>query len=128
MSTRPFRFLMVGGLTTGLNFLLFVGLTHLGLHHLVAATVGWAAGLAVSFVLNKRFTFEVRTRADAREVGAFIGGYLLQLGLGLAVYWVLIDGLGLRPSAAFLLNLVVVAVFSFAFMRQAVFRPATAAG
>jgi len=128
VSASLFRFLLVGGLTTAMNYLLFVGLTQAGLHHLAAATVGWAAGLIVSFVLNKRFTFEVRTRADAREVSAFVGGYLLQLLLGLAVYWVLIDGLGLTPSAAFVLNLAVVAAFSFAFMRRAVFRRTPAAG
>ena len=128
MSPRVLRFLMVGGVTTAMNYVLLAGLVHAGLHHLAAATVGWAAGLIVSFVLNKRFTFEVRSRADLREVGSFVGGYLLQLLLGLSVYAVLIDGLRLPLPAAFLINLVVVAAFSFLFMRRAVFRPVPAAG
>ena len=128
MTGSGFRFLLVGGLTTGLNFLLFVGLVRLGLHHLLAATVGWLVGLLVSFVLNKRFTFGVRTRADVREVGSFLSGYVLQLALGLGVYALLIDGFGLGPPLAFAINLVLVAAFSFAFMRAAVFRPAASGG
>ena len=128
MSGQLFRFLLVGTTTTSLNYVLFVGLTRLGLHHLASATVGWFAGLLVSFVLNKRFTFGLRSRLSAREATSFFGGYVAQLLLGLAGYVVLIDGLGLSPTPAFLVNLVVVASFSFAFMRLAVFRPTPAGG
>jgi len=57
-----------------------------------------------------------------KEFGAFVGGYLLQLGLGLFLYWLLMGVLGLEPTIAFLLNVAVTALFSFVFMRWVVFR------
>ena len=128
MRGQVLRFVLVGAATTGLNYVLFVGLTGLGLHHLASATVGWCAGLLVSFVFNRRFTFGLRSRVSAREASSFVGGYVAQLLLGLAGYVVLIDILGLSPTPAFLINLAVVASFSFGFMRLAVFRPSPAGG
>jgi putative flippase GtrA len=128
MSTRLLRFVCVGGDTTAVSYVLFLGLTGSGVHHMAAATVGWVAGLGISFVLNKRFTFGVRTPVNLREASSFVSGYLLQFLLGLAGFWVLIDQLGLTPAVAFPVNLVATTAFSFAFMRTAVFRPAPTAG
>ena len=115
------RFGLVGALVTGLVYLAFIGLLRLGVHYLAAAAAGWGLGVCLSYVLNRSFTFGMKDRARPREFGAFVGGYLLQLGLGLTTYWLLIGVLGLDPSAAFALNLVGTASFSFVFMRWVVF-------
>jgi putative flippase GtrA len=115
------RFGLVGGVVTAVVYLAFIGLLRLGVHYLVAATAGWAIGVGLSYGLNRSFTFAVETRANPRELGAFVGGYLLQLGLGLAAYGMLIGVLGFNPTLAFLVNLGLTSTFSFAFMRWVVF-------
>lgn len=122
MLRRLLRFGLVGGLATAFNFLVFAGLAHAGVHYLVAGVIGWALSLGLSYLGNKRFTFGHGRGVDLRELAVFASGYGVQLGLGLTVYAVLIDGLGMRPEPAFLINLVVVAAFSFTFMSRAVFR------
>jgi putative flippase GtrA len=121
------RFGLVGGLVTGLVYLAFTGLLRLGVNYLVAATIGWALGVGLSYVLNRSFTFGVKERARPREFGAFVGGYLLQLGMGLVTYWLLMGVLRLNASLAFLVNLVGTASFSFVFMRWVVFTGRTPA-
>ena len=121
------RFGVVGACTTALNFLLFTGLIAAGVHYLAACSIGWAVGVGLSYGLNKRFTFALGPGVDLRELLVFIGGYVVQLGLGLASYAILIGGLGLGPSPAFAINLILVATFSFVFMRTAVFRQPPAA-
>lgn len=116
------RFGLVGGFVTAVAYVTFTGLLHLGAHYLVAATAGWAVGVGLSYVLNRTFTFEVGGRAKPREFGTFVGGYVLQLGLGLADYWLLIGVLKFGPSLAFVANLGLSAAFSFIFMRWVVFR------
>ena len=120
-----FRFALVGGGVTLAVYLLFAALIDAGVDTRVAGTAGWALGLGIGYVLNKRFTFELKDGATLREVGTFIGGYGLQLGLGLAGYTVLMDGLHLSKEIAFVLVTGSTAVFSFLFMRFAVFRRPT---
>lgn len=122
MIRHALRFGLVGCLTTGLSIGLFLILMRLGAHYLAASTLAWAAGLSVSFVLNKRFTFDLRTPTTIGEAAAFAGGYVLQLVLSWIGYAVLIDGLTVEPARAAVLVTAAVAVFSFLFMRQAVFR------
>ena len=116
------RFGLVGALVTGLVYVAFIGLLELGVHYLVAAAIGWALGVMISYVLNRSFTFGVRKPPEAKEFGAFMATYLLQLVLGQFTYWVLMGVLHLGPSVAFAANLVFTASVSFVFMRWVVFR------
>ena len=68
------RFGLVGGLTTGVVYLAFIGMLKSGIHYLVAAALGWAIGLGISYVLNRNFTFKVTHKAKPREYGAFNTG------------------------------------------------------
>jgi putative flippase GtrA len=121
-------FALVGIGNTILSYAVFVVLVTLGVHYIPASTAAWAAGLALSFALNKRVTFAVRTRADPRELLWFAAGCVLQLLLGFASLALLIDGAGLGPTPAFWATLVVTASFSFAFMKLLVFGPRQAPG
>lgn len=122
------RFLLVGGLNTALVYLAFKGLLAIGVHYLAAAAIGWALGVGVSYVLNRTFTFEVAHKAEPREFGAFLGVYLLQLGVGQLTYWILMGVLQLDADLAFLCNLVFTTAISFVFMRWVVFRHRPEAG
>ncbi|BCJ91487.1 hypothetical protein IZ6_22220 [Terrihabitans soli] len=121
---RVLRFLLVGFVLTLLSYLIFVGLLGVGAHYLVASTASWAGGILASYFLNKGFTFALGTDFVWREFGALVTGYVLQLVLASLGYLVLIGGLGLSATPAFLINLVMVAAFSFFFMQLVVFRKA----
>ncbi len=123
---RVASFGLIGALLSGLNYLVYSGLMHVGVHYALAATAGWAVGLVLSFVLNKRFTFSLRTAPNPYEIATFLGTYLLQFGLGLASLVALVSGLGVAPRPAFAINLVVTAAISFGLMRWVVFRPSPA--
>ena len=118
------RFAVVGLITTGLSYILVTIVARLGAHYLIAATIGWGGGVAIGYVLHRQFTFLAGPRPTWREARAFGSGSVLQLILGLLGYVVLIDGIGLDLTAAFLVNLTIVSAFSFLFMRLIVFRQA----
>lgn len=115
------RFLFAGAALTLMAYLIFVGALALGAHYLVASTLSWAGGITASYFLNKGFTFALGTDFIWREFGALVTGYVLQFLLASLGYVVLIGGLGLSPTPAFLINLAMVAAFSFLFMRLVVF-------
>jgi putative flippase GtrA len=57
------RFLLVGGLCTGLQYLLLVALVEgLGLSATAASTMGYAASSVVNYFLNYSFTFNSAER------------------------------------------------------------------
>lgn len=66
------RFLLVGGLCTGLQYLLLVGLVEgLGLSATIASTIGYAASSVVNYSLNYYFTFNSAER-HGRSVPRFL--------------------------------------------------------
>ncbi len=51
------RFLLVGGLSTILNYTLFTLLFYAGWNYLVSSACGYIFGLIFGFIINKKFTF-----------------------------------------------------------------------
>ena len=121
--TRLIRFALTGALTTVLSYVGFIGLIRLGAYYELASVVSWALGLVLGFAVNRRFTFGI-SGADrrTRDLSLYIVGSLLQLGLGLAGYALLIGRLGLAATPAFVLNTAVTASFNFLFLRFVTFR------
>ena len=118
---RLVRFAGVGGVTTALSYGCFTMLTRLHLHYLAASAVGWAASGALSYLLNKRFTFGLTSPASLREVFKFVGGSVVQFLVGSSLYVVLIDGLGVSVGPAFVINLAATSTLSFTLMQWRIF-------
>jgi len=124
---RLLRFVITGALTTATAYVVFVGLIAVGVYYLVANVFAWGLSLLVGFVVNRRFTFQIRGATDrTRHFGLYILGALLQLMLGSIGYWVLIGRLRLDPTPAFALNLIVTSTFNYLFLSLVAFRPAEA--
>lgn len=121
LGQRIFRFGIVGGGITLLNYVLSVALIGLGAHYVLATSFGWFVGVVISFFANKHYTFLQRGQADLREVASFLSGYVLQLLVGTATLVIFIDGIGLPFGLAFCFNVVITALFSYCFMDRIVF-------
>jgi putative flippase GtrA len=115
------RFGIVGSGVTALNFLLYVTLIGAGFHYLAATGAGWATGVAVSFFLNKHYTFLQPARPAGREVNSFLTGYVLQLLLGSLSLAFLVEVARIDCKTAFFLNVPITALFSYLFMDRIVF-------
>ena len=121
--TRLIRFGLTGAVTTAFSYVAFIGLIRLGVYYEVASVASWALGLVLGFTANRRFTFGI-SGADRRkrDFSLYLIGSLLQLGLGLTGYALLIGHLGLDATPAFILNTAVTASFNFLFLRFVTFR------
>ncbi len=115
------RFGLVGAGLTLLSYLTFVGLIHVGVQFLAASTIVWAIGVCISYALNRRFTFKAGNRPNLPEFGRFLVGYILQFLLASAIYIILIGRLGLKPTPAFLINLVATSSTNFVYMKLVAF-------
>jgi putative flippase GtrA len=122
MLRRAFNFGVAGAIATAITYLGFIGLLTVT-NYLLAATGSWILGIACGFVLNRRLTFGISgPTGRGKHLALFILGAVLQYGLAIAGYAVLLGRLQLNPSLAFIINLAVTTSFSFAFQNLVVFR------
>ena len=117
------RFLLVGVLNTcvGLS-VIFAAMGLLGLAEAPANAVGYAVGLCVSFVLNKRWTFTHDGRALAAAL-RFLFAFAIAYGLNLATVLGAIAWFGLDPYLAQALGVPPYTISFFLLSRYVVFRP-----
>jgi putative flippase GtrA len=79
------RYLAVGLVNTAIGYsIILIGL-RLGMGDYLANAAGYIVGLAVSYVLQRRWAFAVSTPPSVREAGRFCAAALLAYGANLAV-------------------------------------------
>jgi len=96
MSLRGVKFIITGGVNTAVSYLGFATFIWLGLGYLSASSLGYFLGIINSYVMNKRWTFDVDTKSSINLVSQFIVINLLALSVNLCVMYYLVDGLGLN--------------------------------
>ena len=110
-----FRFVLVGVFNTAIGYAIIFGCMYLlGMSPVVSNAAGYLAGLAISFTLNKVFTFKSKAKSGAelgRFLAAFLVAYLANLGallaclrLGLHAGWSQVVAGVVYIAATFLLN------------------------
>jgi putative flippase GtrA len=120
---RGFRFLVVGGVSAGVDVGL-LALLHgvVGLRLVVATTVAFWTSLAVNFGLNRNWVF-VQTRAGS--VRRHAARYLAAVGLNYAATLAIVGGLvaaGVGYLVAKLAAIAVLAVGNYVLYRRWIFR------
>jgi putative flippase GtrA len=115
------RFGAVGLASNALLYLLYLGMTSLGIGHKLAMTLAYCLGVAQTFLLNRRWTFAHGGPAGvpfARYVATYVAGYLLNLGALL----VLVDAAGYPHQVVQGVLIVLIAVLTFLAQKFWVFR------
>lgn len=74
------KYVLVGLFTNGSIYLLFLGMIWVGLHPIAASGLCYAIGVAASYLLNRRWTFQ-STSTHTRDMIRFAIAY----GVGLLV-------------------------------------------
>lgn len=117
------RFLIVGGLSTVINYLVFLALFSNGwLDYVPASAVGFLSGVAFGYVLNKRWTFGVTARSTLGVVARYLAVYLASLGMGLMLIHGLVEYADIDPLIANAISIVFTTCTNFIGTRYMVFR------
>lgn len=116
------RYATVGLASNALAYLLYLGLTTIGVGHKLAMSLIYAAGVLQTFILNKKWSFQfggATNPALARYVTSYAFGYIVNF-LGL---WLLVDLAGWPHQWVQAVMIVVVAIVLFCALRYWVFTP-----
>ena len=116
------RFAIVGGLCFALTLATFTALMEAGGHYLIAGPLGYAAGVALGFQLNRTWTFAAHDDAAHRQFVRFLVVSAAAIGLNAALLQLMVDGLGLAELAGEVATVAVIAPLTFTVNRLWSFR------
>jgi pentose-5-phosphate-3-epimerase/broad specificity phosphatase PhoE/putative flippase GtrA len=72
-------FCLIGGTSTILNYGVFVLLIQVGVYYLLSSAIGFLTGVAFSFPLNSKYTFNQKDSITVRKFFKYLGVYLISL-------------------------------------------------
>ncbi len=118
------RYVVVGLISTAINYGMFIATIAVGLHYLVAATISSVVTVIAGYFMHRTFTFLAPGPANVKEFASFMSVFAVQYALAMGGYMFLIGYLELGPSLAFVINSAVVTVVAFTLLRSVTFRRA----
>ena len=107
-------YLVVGVMTTVINYIIYVLLTEgISLQYAASNVIAWAAAVAFSYFANGKWVYRSTGRRGWREAGEFVLSRLFSLGLETVLLLLLVDLLHADKLLAKLLVAVVVVVVNY---------------
>lgn len=119
------RYVVVSVLALGIDFAVFLSLTHLGvLKASWAGVVGYATGLGLHFVLSSRFVFERRgmTKSQRRTLAEFVATGLIGIAITWSIIAISVEMVGLPPVVGKVLAVAISFVAVYRLRRAVVFK------
>lgn len=114
------RYAVVGLLSNVALYLVYLGLTAVGVGHKTAMTLSYVAGTLQTFLFNRAWTFQ-HTGAVPRSLGRYLAAYLGSYVLNLGVLYLFVDRLGLPHAVVQGVAILGIAVLLFVVQRSWVF-------
>ncbi|MDX1958787.1 MAG: GtrA family protein [Leptospiraceae bacterium] len=89
--TKIIKFLVVGGISTAINYGFFYLLHISFLHYIPSSILGYILGLIAGFFLNKAWTYDDRTGNEKTLPILYLMVYLFSLLISTIVLYILVD-------------------------------------
>ena len=118
-------YLIFGGLTTVVSFVVYYAILWAGMHYLAAQVISWAAAVAFAFVVNKCFVFEDRDNTPGallRQIGQFVSVRIASGVLETALLWLLVDVIRISENIAKIPVAVLTVIINYIASKLLIFR------
>jgi putative flippase GtrA len=115
------KFLVVGILSTILNYLVFLILLKSGINYLVSSSIGFMSGVIFGYFLNKRWTYGVSGSSTPRLITAYLSVYLISMLCGLTTIHFLVAGFHVDPAWANIASIFITTAINFSGTKFLVF-------
>lgn len=115
--TQFLRFGIIGAINSILNILIYWVCIYLGVHYFIANAVGFVITVAISYVLNNKYTFSekgISTEWSLRKLmRAYASYFVTGILLNSFLLWIWNERLGIDVNLAPVLNLFITVPLNF---------------
>lgn len=116
------RFLIVGGVSTAVNYTVFFILLGLSMRYQWASACGFMVGVVVGLPLNKVWTYRDSSSMTASVFYSYIAVYLTSLIINVAAITMLVDRMHIEPPIANFVTIIITTMTNFLGTKFWVFR------
>ncbi len=116
------KFLIVGGINTGITYLVYILCRAIDLSPVTSNTLGYVIGVINSYVWNRKWVFQSHSSRIGRQIGLFTGAFLLCFGLQLAVFKTLLSHTALHEYLVQLISMIVYTCANYLINRKITFK------
>lgn len=110
---EQWRYLIVGGCTTLINYVLYFALNACGLYYVVSNVLAWIGAVTFAYFANGAWVYRSTSRRSIREATAFMASRLFSLGLETLLLFLMVEAAGIGQNLAKILVAVVVVVVNY---------------
>lgn len=106
-------YLVVGGCTTAINYVIYFLLNYLGLNYMVSNTAAWVGAVIFAYFANGKWVYRSTQHRSLAEAGAFALSRLFSLGLESVLLFLMVDLAHLNPNVSKLVVAVLVVIVNY---------------
>lgn len=114
-------YILAGGITTAVNYILYGGLLELSCPYLVANGLAWIGAVLAAYGMNRGFVFRSHNQIG-KEFAEFVSLRLLTLAAETVLLWLFVDQLHIHPIAAKLLVSIVTVLGNYGLCKYKIFQ------
>ena len=116
-------YLIFGGLTTVVNWVIYFPLTNiLHIHYQIANVIAWVCAVVFAYFTNRAWVFESKNKNKIIEFAKFTSGRIFSLLAEMALLFVLIDLIKFNENISKIAGAVVVVVLNYILSKVFVFK------
>lgn len=115
------KFLMSGATAAATEFVVFLILHEIGIPLFIANALSFMCGLGVSFTLNKQWVF-VKKGGGTQQFTMYFALACINLLVSSGLLSLFVHQLGLRPSIAKLVTMVLIASWNYLIYQKIIFK------
>ena len=110
---EQWSYLIVGALTTLVNYIIYFGLNFAGTHYMVSNVLAWIGAVIFAYFANGRWVYRTGSARSWGEAGAFVLSRVFSLGLESLLLLVMVDWMHVGQNVAKIITAVVVVVVNY---------------
>lgn len=110
---EQWHYLIVGCMTTLINYVLYFLLNFIGVHYILGNVLAWAGAVAFAYFANGAWVYRSTSQRSIREATAFVLSRLFSLGLETVCLAVMVEWAGMGEYLSKIIVGVIVVVVNY---------------
>lgn len=115
-------YIIVGGLTTLVNFVVYFACTSANLHYLVANVISWVVAVLFAYFANRKYVFKSETNSQKTEFIQFVSLRAVTLIVESILLFVFVQLLFMNENIAKIVVSVVTVIGNYVFCKFLIFK------